>query len=149
MQPLSTPPHSAPCRNMPGGSQMVEEEGQRLEKDWEEKHWEDQLQKRRLGGAVPAPRPVTPTEYASQMLQEGRDNGEDKTQAWGEGVRRWENRHSTYFTFHPFPTLHPTSLLFLPNPPNLPLLGWAGPCTLPPATFQSPGAGTGNHKCCA
>lgn len=37
----------------------------------------------RLGGAVPAPGPVTPTGYASQMLQEGRDiNGEDKTQTW-------------------------------------------------------------------
>ena len=66
---------------MPGGSQMVVGEGQGLEsKGWGEKHWGGQLEKGGWEEPYPPHGPVTPTGYASQTLQEGRDiHGEDKT----------------------------------------------------------------------
>lgn len=71
-------------------------------KGGEEKHWGDQLEKGGWEEPYPPHGPVTPTGYASQMLQEGRDiNGEDKTHTWGEGIRQWGHRHSIYFPFLP------------------------------------------------
>lgn len=61
---------------------MVVGEGQGPEsKGQEEKHWGGQLEKGGAGRSRTRPTgPVTPTGYASQTLQEGRDiNGEDKT----------------------------------------------------------------------
>lgn len=112
---------------------MVVGEGQGLEsKGWEEKHWGGQLEKRGWEEPYPPHGPVTPTGYASQTLQEGRDiNGEDKTQTWGEGVRRRGIRHPFILLPIPFPP-------FMPHKPFLschtPLashswagLGWALP----------------------
>ena len=47
---------------------------------WGKKHWGGQLEKGGWEEPYPPHGPVTPTGYASQTLQEGRDShGEDKT----------------------------------------------------------------------
>lgn len=109
---------------------MVRGEG----KGWGETHGEGQLGEG-AGRAVPAPRARHPDRICLTNAAGRKRHGEDKTQAWGGGVRRPGARHPFVFTSHPLPTLQALGVLpFRSQPPGShSWLGWALP--VPPGTF--------------